>query len=155
MDHKQLEFEKTVNVFINSVEKYFNTLTKYQVKTYPPYLKNPDELLLKECTGMIGISGSKMGLVYISGGLNLFKDLIVQYVKLESPTTGDMLDMAGELSNVVAGNVRESYGREFMISIPVVFQGMPKKLKFPSDVPIYVIPFNWNGHEAYMVIGMK
>ncbi|WP_109831965.1 chemotaxis protein CheX [Reichenbachiella versicolor] len=155
MDTKQLEFEKTVNVFINSIEKYFNKLTDTPIQTHPPFIKQPDDLVLKECTGMIGISGSKMGLVYISGGMELFRDLILQYVGLEKPTTSDMLDMAGELSNVVAGNVRESYGREFMISIPIVFQGSPDKLKFPKDVPIYVIPFDWDGHEAYMVIGLK
>lgn len=155
MDSKQIEFEKAVNVFIGSIERYFNKLTDTPIKTYPPFIKDPDDLVLKECTGMIGISGSKMGLVYISGGINLYKDLILQYVGLEDPTTSDMLDMAGELSNVVAGNVRESYGRDFMISIPIVFQGRPDQLKFPSEVPIYVIPFEWDGHEAYMVIGLK
>lgn len=155
MDSKQLEFEKTVNVFISSVEKYFDKLTDTPITTHPPFIKEADELVLKECTGMIGISGSKMGLVYISGPMAMFEDLILQYVGLEKPSSSDMLDMAGELSNVVAGNVRESYGREFMISIPIVFQGSPDQLKFPKDVPIYVIPFDWDGHEAYMVVGLK
>lgn len=155
MDIQLMEFEKTVNVFINSLSNYFLKLTKKEVKTYPPYEKKPDELVMKECTGMIGISGSKKGLVYISGDTGMFAEIIKQYVKLQSPREEDMLDMAGEVCNVVAGNVREQYGHEFMITIPIVFKGMPEALKFPSGVPIYVIPMEWNGFEAYMVVAIK
>ncbi|WP_258104644.1 chemotaxis protein CheX [Marinoscillum sp. MHG1-6] len=155
MDVQQLAFEKTVNVFINSLSNYFLKLTKKPIKTYAPFVKEPEDLIMKECTGMIGISGNKKGLIYISGDMGMFEDLIKQYVGLNSPTANDMLDMAGEVSNVVAGNVRETYGHEFMISIPVVFKGTPDRLKFPDDVPIYVIPMSWNGHEAFMVVGIK
>ncbi|MFY0605890.1 MAG: chemotaxis protein CheX [Cyclobacteriaceae bacterium] len=148
------KFEKTVNVFINSVENYFSHLTKEPISTNPPYVKTSDELMLKECTGMIGVSGIKKGFIYLSGELSLFKDVIQQYVGLDNPSENDMLDMAGEISNVVAGNVRETYGDDFMISVPIVFKGKPDSLRFPEDVPIYVIPLNWNSHEAFMVVGL-
>lgn len=155
MDTKQIEFEKTVNLFINSISNYFSRLTNKPIKTFAPFVKDPDDLMMKECTGMIGISGNKRGLIYISGDIGLFTDIIKLYVGLDEPTPDDLLDMAGELSNVVAGNVRESYGHEFMISIPVVFKGTPDRLRFPDDVPVYVIPFEWNGHKAFMVVGIK
>ena len=154
MDTRQDQFEKTVNTFIESVEKYFTTLTHEQVLTSPPFVKSADLLMLKECTGMIGISGKKKGMVYISGDLDLYETLIRQYVGLPNPTEGNKLDMAGEVANVVAGNVRETYGKDFMISVPVVFQGKPETLKFPDDIPIYIIPFQWKEHEAYMVVGI-
>lgn len=155
MNTQQIEFEKTVNVFINSLNNYFQRLTKKQVRTQAPFIKEPEDLVMKECTGMIGISGSKKGLIYISGSRDMFRDLIRLYVGINDPTPNDLLDMAGELSNVVAGNVREVYGHEFMISIPIVFQGTPERLRFPEDVQVYVIPLTWNGHEAYMVVGIK
>ncbi|MFY0598673.1 MAG: chemotaxis protein CheX [Cyclobacteriaceae bacterium] len=155
MNTKQIEFENTVNVFIDSISNYFSRLTLKPIKTFAPFVKEPSQLILKECTGMIGISGNRKGLIYISGDSGMFSDIIRMYVGLESPSIDDMLDMAGELSNVVAGNVRETYGHEFMISIPVVFQGTPSKLKFPNDVPVYVIPFEWNKHEAFMVVGLQ
>lgn len=154
MSTQKEQFEKTVNVFISSIENYFSKLTKIPITTKPPFVKTPDELLLKECTGMIGVSGVKKGFIYISGDMELFQDLIRRYVKLNDPTENNMLDMAGELSNVVSGNVRETYGDEFMISVPIVFKGKPDNLRFPDDVPIYVIPFNWNNFEAYMVVGL-
>ena len=154
MSTNKEQFEKTVNVFINSIENYFNTLTGISVTTNAPFVKTPDQLLLKECTGMIGVSGIKKGFIYISGSLEMYKDIIQRYVGLSSPTEDDMLDMSGELSNVVSGNVRETYGDEFMISVPIVFKGKPASIKFPNDVPIYVIPFAWNTYEAYMVVGL-
>ena len=84
---------------------------------------------------------------------NIF--LIKIFIGIDDPSDEDILDMAGEISNVVAGNVRANLGANFMISVPVVFQGMPSQLKIPNDVSIYVIPIVWNNHEAYVVIGLQ
>lgn len=154
MSTQKEQFEKTVNVFISSIENYFEKLTEIAITTKPPFVKTQDELLLKECTGMIGVSGIKKGFIYISGHMEMYRDLIRRYVKLKDPTDSNIEDMAGELSNVVSGNVRETYGDEFMISVPIVFTGKPNNLKFPDNMPIYVIPFEWNNHEAYMVVGL-
>lgn len=155
MSHQEEQFEKTVNIFIDSIDNYFTKLTESPVETFVPYVKKPEELVLGECTGMIGIAGIKKGLVYISGDMELYRELIRDYVGLKDPKENDMLDMAGELSNVVAGNVREVYGDSFLISVPVVFKGKPDSLRFPENVPIYVIPFKWRIYKAYMVVGIQ
>ena len=85
----------------------------------------------------------------------MIDDLIKIFIGIDDPSEEDILDMAGEISNVVAGNVRANLGANFMISVPVVFQGMPSKLKIPEDVSIYVIPIVWNNHEAFVVIGLQ
>lgn len=149
------DFEATCTVFINSVNHYFTHLTESPSKTGAPFLKQQEDVLLKAYTGMIGISGNRKGFVYISGSKGLYSDLIHNFIGLDNPSTADVLDMAGELSNVVAGNLREIYGSDFMISVPVVFEGNPGKLNFPQDVPAYVIPIKWNEHEANVVIGME
>lgn len=155
MSIQEEQFEKTANAFIESLERYFNKLTKSNVETYAPYVKSPEELVLKECTGMIGIAGIKKGFIYISGDLAMFEEVIKTYVGYQNPQKNDMLDMAGELSNVVAGNVREVYGEEFLISVPVVFEGKPKNLHFPDEAPIYVIPMKWRSFEAFMVLSIQ
>ncbi len=154
MDKKE-EFEATCAVFIDSVNNYFTELTNNPSKTGVPYLKDQNELLLNDYTGMIGISGSRKGFIYISGNRGLYTDLIKRFIGLEEATTEDILDMAGELSNVVAGNLRETYGSNFMISVPIVFEGSPDKLKFPSSVTPYVIPIVWNEQKANVVIGLE
>lgn len=148
------KFEKTVNVFVNSLENYYSHLTNISPQIKAPFVKNREELMLKECTGVIGISGIKKGFIYISSSLEMFEDLIRRYVGISTPKESDMLDMAGEMANVVAGSVKETYGEDFMISVPMVFKGKPNTLRFPDDVPIYVIPLTWNDFEAYMVVAI-
>ncbi len=155
METTREEFEATCNLFINSVENYFKHLTDINSEMSVPYLKETEGLILKDFTGMIGISGNRKGFVYISGNREMFKDLINIFIGIDDPSDEDILDMAGEISNVVAGNVRANLGANFMISVPVVFQGMPPELKdIPTDVSIYVLPIKWNKHEAFVVIGL-
>ncbi|MBV6647745.1 MAG: chemotaxis protein CheX [Cyclobacteriaceae bacterium] len=149
------DFEATCDLFIDSVNDYFKHLTEIDSELKVPYLKETKGLLLKDYTGMIGISGSKKGFVYISGDRGMFEDLINIFIGIDDPVEEDVLDMAGEISNVVAGNVRAHLGTNFMISVPIVFQGMPDELKIPVDVSAYVIPVKWKGHEAFVVIGLQ
>ena len=148
------EFEATCNLFINSVSNYFKHLTEIDSNMKVPYLKESDGLVLKDFTGMIGISGSRKGFVYISANREMFADLINMFIGIEDPSEEDILDMAGEISNVVAGNVRANLGANFMISVPTVFEGMPAELNIPENVSMYVIPINWNNHEAFVVLGL-
>lgn len=155
MNINREEFEATCAVFIDSIAIYFSHSTKVPAKTGVPFVKDQVNVPLHEYTGMIGISGSRKGFIYISGNEGLFRELISKVVGFDEPTPDDILDMAGEVSNVVAGNLRETYGSNFMISVPTVFQGKPKKLKFPANVKAYIIPINWKGHDASIVVGIE
>ncbi|SNS74974.1 chemotaxis protein CheX [Ekhidna lutea] len=154
MESRKEEFEATCNLFINSVSNYFKHLTEIDSDMKVPYLKESDGLVLKDFTGMIGISGSRQGFVYISANREMFADLINLFIGIEDPSEEDILDMAGEISNVVAGNVRANLGANFMISVPTVFEGMPEELNIPENVSMYVIPIKWNNHEAFVVLGL-
>ena len=154
MESRKEEFEATCNLFINSVSNYFKHLTEIDSNMKVPYLKESEGLVLKDFTGMIGISGSRKGFVYISANREMFADLINMFIGIEDPSEEDILDMAGEISNVVAGNVRANLGANFMISVPAVFEGMPEELHIPENVSMYVIPINWNNHEAFVVLGL-
>jgi chemotaxis protein CheX len=155
MESRKEEFESTCNLFINSVNNYFKHLTEIDSNIMVPYLKESEGLMLKDYTGMITISGSRKGFVYISANRGMFSDLINLFIGIEDASEEDILDMAGEISNVVAGNVRANLGANFMISVPIVFEGMPEELQIPDDVSIYVIPINWNSHEAFVVLGLE
>jgi chemotaxis protein CheX len=155
MESRKEEFESTCNLFINSVNNYFKHLTEIDSSIMVPYLKESEGLMLKDYTGMITISGTRKGFVYISANRGMFSDLINLFIGIEDASEEDILDMAGEISNVVAGNVRANLGANFMISVPIVFEGMPDELQIPDDVSIYVIPINWNSHEAFVVLGLE
>jgi len=155
MERRKEEFEATCKLFIDSVGNYFKVLTEVNSEMGIPYLKEPDEIVLKDFTGMIGISGSKKGFVYISADKKMFEDLINIFLGIDDPSNADILDMAGEISNVVAGNVRANLGANFMISVPIVFKGKPEELQFPKNVSIYVIPLKWKKHKAFVVVGLE
>ena len=155
MQSDREEFEETCNLFIKSVENYFMHLTNTECEVSVPYLKDSGGLMLKEITGMIGISGNRRGFVYISANRGMYKDLINIFIGLDDPADEDILDMAGEISNVVSGNVRANLGANFMISVPIVFEGMPNQLRLPSDLSVYIIPLKWKEHEAFVVVGLQ
>ncbi|MCP4458551.1 MAG: chemotaxis protein CheX [Cytophagales bacterium] len=155
MESRKEEFEATCSLFINSVNNYFKHLTEIDSDVKVPYLKETEGLILKDFTGMIAISGSRKGFVYISADHDMFADLIGLFIGFNDPSEEDILDMAGEISNVVAGNVRANLGANFLISVPIVFKGMPDELDIPDDVSVYVIPIKWNGHEAFVVLGLE
>lgn len=158
---KQKDFEVTCQQFIDAIHKYFDRVFELSngkmgnSETGVPYVKDKDTIQLKEFTGMIGISGNRKGFVYISGDAKLFSDLLKAIVKKDNPTEAHLLDMAGEISNVVSGNVRQTFGHDFMITVPLVFKGKPESIRFPENVPVFVIPFTWNNNEADLVIGLE
>lgn len=155
MGTRKEEFEETCNLFINSVKNYFKVLTEIDSEINVPYLKQPDGIMLKDFTGVIGISGNRKGYVYFSANRALFADLIDIFIGLDDPVNEDILDMAGETSNVIAGNIRANLGTNFMISVPLVFEGRPDDLKFPENTPVYVIPLTWNKHDAQVIVGLQ
>lgn len=155
MDTKKEDFETTCNLFIKALENYFKHLTDIDSEIGVPYIKESETLMLKRFTGLIGISGNRKGFVYISADERMYTDLIDIFIGVKEPSNEDILDMAGEISNVIAGSVRANYGNNFNISVPIVFEGMPKQLKFPADVAVFVIPLKWKKHEAFLVVGLE
>jgi chemotaxis protein CheX len=155
MSVKKEEFQETCKLFINAVRNYFRVLTEIDSEVSVPYLKDSDMLDLKEFTGMIGISGNRKGYVYFSADKGLFEDLINIFIGIDDPVTEDVLDMAGEISNVIAGNIRANLGTNFMISVPLVFEGRPEELKFPNETQVYVIPITWKSHDACVVVAIQ
>ncbi len=155
METRKEEFEDTCKLFIDSVRNYFRVLTDIDSEIYVPYLKESDKVDLKAVTGMIGISGNRKGYIYFTANSALFEDLINIFIGIDNPSKADVMDMAGEISNVIAGNIRANLGTNFMISVPLVFEGKPEDLKFPSDTMVYVIPISWKSHEASVLLGLQ
>ena len=147
------EKELICQVFIDSVNNYFEETTSERSATGLPYIKD-DTMVLEDFTGMIGISGNRKGFVYISGSRQLFSDIVKCILNTDSPTDAQVMDMAGEVANTVSGNARKAFGSDFMISVPAIIEGKPINFKLP-DVPVYVIPIKWREHKSFVVIGIQ
>ena len=70
-------------------------------------------------------------------------------------TSENYCDIVGEVANTISGNARQSFGREFMISVPIVIRGEPEQIKLPKDILSFVIPINWRQNDSALVISLE
>ncbi len=61
----------------------------------------------------------------------------------------------GEVANTIAGNARQYFGNEFLISVPTVLLGRPDKILFPRHLKNVVIPITWRSHRSYLIICLE
>jgi chemotaxis protein CheX len=143
--------DQDIQVFITGVRRYFESLrTDARVVIEPPFIKDQERPLL-EYTGIIGISGKAHGAVcFTANGVMLEKILGLLN---ESPSGREMLcDLVGEIANTLSGNAREEFGRDFLISVPVVATEKDFGFRFPEDGRNYVIPIIWQTQKAYLLV---
>ncbi len=119
--------EDKMQIFVDIVKNFFNKLAMEEVIIDTPYLLENDIPRILEYTGMIGISGSHQGVVYVTASRELLKKTL-ECMGEPDDTDANIIDLVGEIANTVSGNARKEFGAEFHISVPVVFQGAPKSL---------------------------
>jgi chemotaxis protein CheX len=146
--------ETQLKVFVDIIRHYFTQQTGREAEVGTPYLGEPQNLPVFDFTGVIGISGVKRGCVYFTAPAALLREVITRAG--ESDFSGNALaDLAGEVANTISGNARRDFGRDFMISVPVIVCGSNQKIQVPKDVRAYVIPLRWVNHEAALVVSVQ
>jgi chemotaxis protein CheX len=104
-----------------------------------------------EYTGIIGISGKARGAVCFTADALMLKNILA--FLNESPSSPEILcDLVGEIANTLSGNAREEFGRDFLISVPVVATGNDPSFRFPEETRNYVIPIIWQTEKAYLLV---
>lgn len=146
--------ESYLQVFIDAVVNYFGHTRDKQVNVGTPYLAENKTPLACDYTGIIGISGPQKGCVYFTAPAILLKHLLLS---IGESNTGmaNMIDLVGEVANTISGNARKEFGKEFMISVPVVVEGPPSNIHLPEDLRSYVIPFTWKSYQGAVVVCLQ
>ena len=104
-----------------------------------------------EFTGIIGVSGKAHGAVCFTADRTMLEN-ILRFLN-EAPINGELIcDLVGEIANTLSGNAREEFGREFLISVPVVSTGGDVRFQFPKECRNYVIPIIWQTEKAYLLV---
>ncbi len=145
--------EQDLTVFIDGAIHYFSAVSGDPASVGMPYLMNTREAAAKGITGIIGVSGDKRGNVFFTAPQVLVKDLLTSLGEQEI-SHENMCDVVGEVANTISGNARQFFGKEFMISAPVVVTGQSEKIQVPSEIRSYVVPIEWRGFEAGLVISL-
>jgi chemotaxis protein CheX len=146
--------ESELRVFIDVVIEYFRDVSGDPVEMGVPFVQDGRTNLLDH-TGVIGISGAKRGGVLVTAAEPMLRELASIILGTGDLESEDVVDMVGELTNTVAGNVRREFGSSFMISVPIVLQGKPDDVRLRLKPPIFVVPINWREHRAYLSVGLE
>lgn len=119
-----------------------------------PYVKREGDAVY-DYTGIIGISGSRRGGVYYTAGRSLleaFGECILGESGLDEES---LFDLVGEMTNTIAGNMRETFGSSFLISVPIVMRGKIEDISMRLKPPVFVIPIEWKGFPSSLVVGLE
>ncbi len=146
--------EQVLKVFIEGVINYFQHTSDKDVKVGTPYLVDNDKPTLFDFTGIIGISGPYKGTVYFTAPKILLTHLLLSIGENDT-SLENIMDIVGEVANTISGNARTEFGKEFMISVPVMVEGNKNALHLPSHLRSYVIPIYWKAYSAAVVVCLE
>ncbi|MDH5655605.1 MAG: chemotaxis protein CheX [Spirochaetia bacterium] len=150
--------EEVIQIFIDCIKNYFLQFGNEEVEFGTPYLSKPDDIkeIILEYTGAISISGDYRGALYISSGRDLLEELTELILDVKSALENDIIDIAGEITNTIAGNARQTLGQNFLISVPLIITGKFISIETPKlKIPTYIIPFSWRNKKSYLCIGLE
>ncbi len=145
--------EDDIQIFIDGVNRFFNEVNGVDIVVGTPYIVDKAIPRAHDYTGIIGISGPMKGCVYFTAPQVLLRNVLISYGM--SGTEERLLDLAGEVANTISGNARSAYGKDFMISVPIVVKGKLENMHLPTDSRSYVIPVEWKQYKAYIVVCLQ
>jgi chemotaxis protein CheX len=149
-----METENALHVFVDGVIHYFEHTDDKGVKVGSPYLADEVEPAMHDFTGIIGVSGPYKGSVYFSAPRLLLTHLLMSMGEADTGLE-NILDLVGEVANTISGNACKTFGREFMISVPVMIEGAIQKMHTPKHTRCYVIPVYWKSYAASVVVCLE
>jgi chemotaxis protein CheX len=145
--------ESEIRTFIEGTTNYFEATAQQCASVGSPYLVTDGNPGSYEYTGVIGISGARKGVVYFTAPRGM---LTVLLMRMQETDTSDenIRDLVGEVANTISGNARRDFGKNFVISVPVVIAHDEGKVTTPH-ARSFVIPINWRTHSAKLVVCLE
>jgi chemotaxis protein CheX len=96
-------------------------------------------------TGCVNIIGAWEGQVVLQLPVDMARSAAALMRLGDEPTMEDMQDAAGELSNMVGGNVKALLPQPSRLSLPSVVEGADYNLRVPGAVCVSRLAFESNG----------
>ena len=145
---------KNVKTFVRCVRRYFERTTGgKEVIIEPPFLLASEGDVVLSYSGVIGVSGEHKGMIIVSCSAQMLDELL-QHIGEPDPTIELRQDMVGEMANTISGNLREDFGANFLISVPLVIRGNAG-FQFPKTTKNLVIPLRWKELTSYVIVCLE
>jgi chemotaxis protein CheX len=145
--------EKDIQVLIDGTVHYFHRVVDRATEVGTPYLADHAEPVISDYTGVIHITGARRGSIYFTAPAAMLSHILLKQGEPDrSPEL--MADIVGEVANTISGNARRSFGQEFLISVPSVYQGMAVRAKLALAERAFVVPITWKQYKAALVVSL-
>ncbi len=148
-----MTLETEVAVFVGGVLNYFGTTVQQAAQCGTPHLALGQRPEISDYTGVVQVTGKRSGVVAFTAPKSM---LSVMLMRMQETDTSDenIKDLVGEVANTISGNARRDFGKNFVISVPVVIGHDAEKVTAPHN-RAYVIPINWRTHSAKLVVCLE
>jgi chemotaxis protein CheX len=146
--------EADIKTMIKVVTDYFSSISDKPANMGLPYIKRGNDKTL-DYTGIIGISGSRRGGVYLTAEKGLLREFGRCILGEPDLDEDSLIDLVGEMTNTIAGNMRETFGSSFLISVPIVMKGRVENIRMQLKPPVFIVPIEWNGHASHLAVGLE
>jgi len=143
-----------IKYVIDTTIKFFSEITGKAAACGIPSIKNGVKFVM-EYTGIIGISGKRKGSIYFTSNQEMLSALACMMLETDHPTREDIMDLVGEITNTISGNLRKSFGDDFLISVPVTVEGPVNDIRIPQSIDSYIIPIKWEKFKAFLVVSLE
>lgn len=144
-----------INPFIRSLQRTFQTMLNCRVERTTLSLKESSRAS-HEVSGVIGLTGRAVGAVVLSLSREVALKAAATLLLCEvDEINADVLDVVGELTNVVAGAAKaelEQYA--LAVGLPNVITGKDHEVHFPSNVTPICIHFSSDWGPLTLEVGL-
>lgn len=146
--------EEFINIFFKGVMNYLDHIPNMGTEVGTPYLIENDSPVAYDITGIIGVSGEQKGCVYFTAP-RVFLSHILSHLGESNLSKENLLDLCGEIANTISGNARSSFGKNFLITVPVVVEGALNSVHLPKGTRSFAIPITWRSYTTLLVVSLK
>jgi chemotaxis protein CheX len=147
--------DKYAELFVDVCTTVFKNLGKVDIKADRPYVSSKDAITEWDISAIIGLGGETQGAVVISMKKNLALRVAEQFSgEHNTELNDDVVDVIGEIVNVIAGNAKQRLENEFalVISLPTIVRGESFSLSWIGGQPrIVCIPFTIFDKEKFIL----
>ena len=119
-----------------------------------PFIKD-DNTDVFDFTGVIGVSGTRKGAIYLSAPRELLQEFGGYILEGDELQDSELYDLVGEMTNTISGNMREHFGASFFISVPIIVKGKIDDIQLKLNPPVYIIPIEWQFSHCHLAIGLE
>jgi chemotaxis protein CheX len=149
-----MTLENEVGVFVSGVLYYFGSTVQQVAQCGTPHLALTGHPEISDYTGVIQISGKRVGLVAFTAPKSMLSVMLMRMQETDM-SHDNLCDLVGEIANTLSGNARRDFGQQFQISVPSVIAGRDGRLDIPEATRPIVIPIEWRNYHARLIVCLQ